>query len=144
VAAAGNNELGELRLITPASAFPLRMVRVPRIVAPRLALVGDAAHGIHPLSGHGINLGYRDAQSLAELLTNAPEWQDLGSERLLRRYQRERREEILLMQYTTHTLRQLFHEKLPGLRFLRNAGMNVTNALPVVKNLLVRYALGAF
>jgi len=110
VAAAGNNELGELRLITPASAFPLRMVRVPRIVAPRLALVGDAAHGIHPLSGHGINLGYRDAQSLAELLTNAPEWQDLGSERLLRRYQRERREEILLMQYTTHTLRQLFHE----------------------------------
>ncbi|MEI7430835.1 MAG: UbiH/UbiF family hydroxylase [Betaproteobacteria bacterium] len=144
VAAAGNNELGELKLITPPSAFPLRMVRVPRIVAPRLALIGDAAHGIHPLSGHGINLGYRDAQSLAELLARAPDWQDPGSETLLRRYQRARREEIVLMQYTTHTLRQLFHEKLPGLKFLRNTGMNVTNALPVVKNLLVRYALGAF
>jgi len=144
VAAAGSHELGELRLITPASAFPLRMTRVPRITAPRLALVGDAAHGIHPLSGHGINLGYRDAQSLSDLLAAAVEWQDIGSETLLRRYQRARREEIALMQYTTHTLRQLFHEKLPGLKFLRNTGMNVTNALPVIKNLLVRYALGAF
>jgi len=144
VAASGKNELGELKLITPASAFPLRMVRVPRIVAPRLALIGDAAHGIHPLSGHGINLGYRDAQALTELLTNTPDSQDIGSETLLRRYQRARREEIVLMQYTTHTLRQLFHEKLPGLKFLRNAGLNLTNALPVVKNLLVRYALGAF
>jgi 2-octaprenylphenol hydroxylase len=142
VAAAGQHQLGALRCITPASAFPLRLLRVPHIVAPRLALIGDAAHGIHPLSGHGINLGYGDAASLAKLLGGAHEWQDLGSLPLLRRYQRARREEILLMQYTTHTLRQLFHEKLPGLKFLRNTGMNLTNALPVVKNLLVRYALG--
>ena len=81
---------------------------------------------------------------MADLLVTAPDWQDIGSETLLRRYQRARREEIALMQYTTHTLRQLFHEKLPGLKFLRNTGMNVTNALPVIKNLLVRYALGAF
>ena len=144
VAAAGGNELGQLAQITAPSAFPLRLVRVPTIVAPRLALVGDAAHGIHPLSGHGINLGYQDARVLAELLAATPPWQDVGSERLLARYQRARREETLLMQYTTDTLRRLFREKLPGLKPLRNIGMNLTNALPVVKNLLVRYAIGAY
>ncbi len=144
VAAAGDNELGALKLITPATAFPLRLMRVPHTVAPRLALIGDAAHGIHPLSGHGINLGYQDAKALADLLAATPEWQDIGSERLLRRYQRARREETVLMQYTTHTLRQLFRERLPGLKPLRNIGLSLTNALPVVKNQLVRYALGAF
>jgi ubiquinone biosynthesis UbiH/UbiF/VisC/COQ6 family hydroxylase len=144
VAAAGNHELGELAPLTPAAAFPLRLMRVPRCVAPRLALVGDAAHGIHPLSGHGINLGYQDARVLAELLAATPEWQDIGSERLLQRYQRARREETLLMQYTTHTLHELFREKLPGLKPLRNIGMNLTNALPVLKTQLVRFAIGAF
>ena len=144
VAEAGGNELGTLKLITPASAFPLRLMRVPCTIAPRLALIGDAAHGIHPLSGHGINLGYQDAKVLADLLAATPDWQDIGSERLLRRYQRARREETILMQYTTHTLRQIFREKLIGLKPLRNIGMNITNALPAVKNQLVRYALGAF
>lgn len=144
VAAAGNETLGELKLITAASAFPLRLIRVPRTVAPRLALIGDAAHGIHPLSGHGVNLGYQDARVLAELLAATPHWQDIGNERLLSRYQRARREETLLMQYTTHTLRGLFREKLPGLKPLRNIGMRLTNGLPVVKNLLIRYAIGAF
>ena len=144
VAAAGGDELGRLTQITAPSAFPLRLLRVPTTVAPRLALIGDAAHGIHPLSGHGINLGYQDARVLAELLAATPPWQDVGSERLLSRYQRARREETLLLQYTTHTLRRLFREKLPGLKPLRNIGMNLTNALPVLKNQLVRYALGTF
>jgi len=144
VSAAGGHELGKLDLLTAAAAFPLRLMRVPRTIAPRLALVGDAAHGIHPLSGHGINLGYQDAKVLADLLVAAPAWQDIGDERLLRRYQRARREETVLMQTMTHTLRQLFRKNLPGLKPLRNLGMNLTNGLPVVKNLLVRYALGAF
>ena len=144
IAAAGNHELGPLRLLTPAAAFPLRLMRVPRTTGPRLALVGDAAHGIHPLSGHGINLGYQDARVLADLLGATPGWQDIGDERLLRRYQRARREETVLMQTTTHTLRRLFRDNLPGLKPLRNIGMNLTNRLPVIKNLLVRYALGAF
>ena len=144
VASAGAHELGEFKLITPPAAFPLRLMRVPHTIAPRLALIGDAAHGIHPLSGHGINLGFQDARVLAELLATTPEWQDIGSERLLRRYQRARREETALMQYTTHTLHWLFREKLPGLKPLRNIGMNLSNALPVLKSLLVRYALGAF
>ena len=144
VGAAGGHELGKLKLITAAAAFPLRLMRVPRTIAPRLALVGDAAHGIHPLSGHGINLGYQDAKALADLLAAAPAWQDIGDERQLRRYQRARREETVLMQTMTHTLRQLFRKNLPGLKPLLNIGMNLTNGLPVVKNLLVRYALGAF
>ena len=137
-------ELGGLRLITPPAAFPLRLMRVPQTVAPRLALVGDAAHGIHPLSGHGINLGYQDARELARLLAATPAWEDIGDERLLRRYQRARREETLLMQTTTDSLRRLFSTDLPGLKPLRNLGMSLTNRLPLLKNTLVRYALGGF
>ena len=142
VASAGGDALGSLKLLTPASAFPLRLLRVPQTIGSRVALLGDAAHGIHPLSGHGINLGYQDAKALAALLAATPEWQDVGSERLLQRYQRARREETLLVQYTTHTIRRLFRETLPGMRPLRNLGLGLTNALPVVKNALVRYALG--
>lgn len=143
VAQAGNTELGDFSLITPPSAFPLRLIRVPRPVAPRLALIGDAAHGIHPLSGHGINLGFQDASVLAETLAAAPEWQDIGSERLLSRYARARKEETVLMQTTTHALHQLFRETLPGVKTLRNVGMALTNRLPAAKDLLVRYAIGA-
>jgi ubiquinone biosynthesis UbiH/UbiF/VisC/COQ6 family hydroxylase len=149
VAAASGHTLGQLKLITPPAAFPLRLIRVPKTVAPRLALVGDAGHGIHPLSGHGINLGYQDAKALADLLSAAPAWQDIGDERFLARYQRQRREETVLMQTTTDTLRRLFRAnagtvpvlgKLLGP--LRNLGMDITNRLPIAKNLLVRYALG--
>lgn len=142
VAAAGEHTLGGLRLITPPAAFPLRLMRVPTTVAPRLALIGDAAHGIHPLSGHGINLGLRDAEALAARLAATPDWQDIGDLRLLRRHQRERAEETALLQYTTHTLRLLFRETLPGLKFVRNTGLSLTDRLPLVKNQLLRYALG--
>ena len=142
VAAAGNETLGPLALITPPAAFPLRLTRVPQTVAARVALIGDAAHGIHPLSGHGINLGLRDADALAGRLARTPEWQDPGELRALRRHQRERHEETALLQYTTHTLRLLFRETLPGFKIVRNTGMAVTDRLPLVKNLLVRYALG--
>ncbi len=143
VGEAGHHELGSLELLTPAAAFPLRLMRVSQTVAPRIALIGDAAHGIHPLSGHGINLGFQDACELAELLAAAPDWEDVGSERLLRRYQRARKEETVLMQTTTHALHQLFHETLPGVKTLRNVGMSLTNTLPAAKNLLVRYAIGS-
>lgn len=143
VAAAGQHELGALALITPPAAFPLRLLRVTKTVAPRVALIGDAAHGIHPLSGHGINLGFQDASVLANLLSAAPEWQDIGAERFLQRYQRARREETLLMQTATHALHRLFHETLPGAAPLRNLGLALTDKLPLAKNLLVRYAIGA-
>jgi ubiquinone biosynthesis UbiH/UbiF/VisC/COQ6 family hydroxylase len=144
VADAGGQALGRLELITPPAAFPLRLIRVPQTVAPRVALIGDAAHGIHPLSGHGINLGFQDASELAMLLAAAQPWQDIGDERFLQRYQRARREETALMQAATDGLRRLFRESPPGVRGLRNLGLNLTDGLPFVKNVLVRYALGAF
>lgn len=143
VAEAGAYQLGALELLTPPAAFPLRLMRVPQTVAPRLALVGDAAHGIHPLSGHGINLGFQDARVLAELLAARQPWHDIGDERFLQRYQRARREETLLMQAATDNLRRIFRDDSPGLRPLRNLGLNLTNAIPFIKNSLVRYALGA-
>lgn len=142
VAAAGDERLGALDLITPPAAFPLRLMRVPRIVAPRLALVGDAAHAIHPLSGHGINLGFLDARELAATLRGAPEHEDCGDERRLRRYERARAEEVALLQWTTHGLQRLFRPQHPAFSVLRNLGLNLTDRLPVVRNMLVRYALG--
>lgn len=142
VAEAGGRALGALSPLTPAAAFPLRLMRVPKVVAPRIALIGDAAHGIHPLSGHGINLGYQDARALAETLAACGPWQDIGHLAVLRRYERARKEEVLLLQTATDTLRRLFRSELPGARPLRNIGMNLTNRLPLLKNTLARYALG--
>jgi ubiquinone biosynthesis UbiH/UbiF/VisC/COQ6 family hydroxylase len=143
VAEAGSRVLGKLELLTAPAAFPLRLMRVPQTVAPRLALVGDAAHGIHPLSGHGINLGFQDAMVLAGQLAATQSWHDIGQERFLQRYQRARREETVLMQTTTDSLRRLFKASSPGLRPLRNLGLDLGNGLPLIKNALVRYALGA-
>jgi 2-polyprenylphenol 6-hydroxylase len=143
VAEAGNQLLGKLELLTAPAAFPLRLIRVPQTIAPRLALLGDAAHGIHPLSGHGINLGFQDAMVLAGQLAATQPWHDIGQERFLQRYQRARREETVLMQTTTDSLRRLFMESSPGLRPLRNLGLDLANGLPLIKNALVRYALGA-
>lgn len=141
VAEAGDLRLGELELVTPAAAFPLRLMRVDDVVQPRLALIGDAAHAIHPLSGHGINLGYQDAQVLAGLLAGLDPWRDPGELPVLRAYARARAEETALLQYTTHGLNRLFKPTHPLLSGIRNLGLNLTNTLPVVRNALVRYAI---
>lgn len=141
VAQAGDHALGAFELLTPAQGFVLRLMRVARTVAPRMALIGDAAHAIHPLSGHGINLGFQDARALAGVLGGLPQWRDPGELAVLRAYARERAEEPLLMQYTTHALNRLFNTRNPLLAAARNTGLNLTNALPVVRNALIRYAV---
>jgi ubiquinone biosynthesis UbiH/UbiF/VisC/COQ6 family hydroxylase len=141
VAAAGEHRLGTLLPATSPAAFPLRLMRVPHIVAPRLALIGDAAHAIHPLSGHGINLGFQDARVLAKTLLGLPDFQDCGDLRPLRAYERARAEEVALLQWATHGLQRLFLPQHAALAALRNLGLNLTNSLPVVRNTLVRYAL---
>jgi 2-octaprenylphenol hydroxylase len=141
VAAAGGHKLGALRLLTPQAGFPLRLMRAPRCVASRLALIGDAAHTIHPLSGHGINLGFQDARVLAGVLCDKPEHIDCGDLSLLRRYERARKEEVVTLQTVTDTLHDLFGPSADSLKRLRNFGLNLTNRVPVVKDLLVRYAL---
>jgi ubiquinone biosynthesis UbiH/UbiF/VisC/COQ6 family hydroxylase len=143
VATAGRHALGELELITPPTAFPLRLMRTPRTVLPRLALVGDAAHAVHPLSGHGINLGFQDAQALAQVLLAARVPSDCGDFSLLRSFERARKEEVFMLQTATDQLQRLFAVRRGPLVGLRNAGLNLTNHLPVVKDALVRYALAS-
>jgi len=115
-------------------------MRVSEVVRQRVALIGDAAHAIHPLSGHGINLGLQDARSLAAVLSSAASWRDIGELPLLRAYARARAEEPFLMQYLTHGLNRLFGQSNPILSVLRNAGMNLTDRLPVLTHALTRYA----
>jgi ubiquinone biosynthesis UbiH/UbiF/VisC/COQ6 family hydroxylase len=140
VADAGQHVLGSLELVTPAAAFPLRLMRVDKPVQPRLALIGDAAHTIHPLSGHGINLGFQDARVLGELLASLPAWRDPGELQLLRAYARARAEETALLQYTTDLLNRLFKPQNALLATIRNLGLNLTNHMPVIRNALMRYA----
>lgn len=141
VAAAGDQVLGRLEVVTPAAGFPLRLMQVPRVVAPGVALIGDAAHAIHPLSGHGVNLGFADARELSALLAGLDR-SVLGDLRALRRYERRRAEEVNALQLTTHALHELFRPQWPVLSWLRNTGLKLTARVPVVRNALVRYALG--
>lgn len=141
-AIASHGALGELSVVTPARAFPLRRFKAPRTVAPRVALAGDAAHIVHPLAGQGANLGLQDARVLAEVLREREPGRDPGDRRLLRRYERARAEAILAMGATVHGLFLLFGEPSPAVARLRNAGLRIANRLPVLKNLLMRHAMG--
>ncbi len=141
VAVASQHTLGALHMITPPAAFPLRLLHLPQIVKPRLALVGDAAHNVHPLAGQGVNLGFRDARQLAQVIQQRGAQPDCGNISLLRRYERARREDILSMQFTTDTLKKLFNNSNPLLRSARNLGLAATNRITPLKKMLVRHAL---
>ena len=141
VAAASHRTLGELHVITPAAAFPLRLLTLPQISAPRVALIGDAAHNMHPLAGQGVNTGFRDAHQLAQLLLSRGGCTDCGDAQLLRRYDRKRREDIYTMQSATYGLKNLFCNDDPLLRSLRNFGLNATNKTVPLKKLLMQHAL---
>lgn len=141
VEAASQHILGKLELVTPPAAFPLRLLRLPQIVAPRLALIGDAAHNVHPLAGQGVNLGFRDAKNLSRIINEYSALHDCGDLRLLRRYERSRQEDIISMQLTTDALKHLFNNTDPLLRNLRNLGLSITNRITPLKKLLAQHAL---
>ena len=141
VAAASHHTLGALQLVTPPAAFPLRLLNLPQIIKPRLALVGDAAHNIHPLAGQGVNLGFRDARQLAQVLLQRDAQQDCGNIHLLRRYERARKEDVLSMLLTTDVLKKLFNNSNPLLRAVRNVGLAATNRIAPLKKMLARHAL---
>lgn len=141
VAEASRHMLGNLKLVTPPAAFPLRILKLSHIIAPRLALIGDAAHNVHPLAGQGVNLGFRDARELARNLNNRGAQPDCGNMQLLRRYERARREDIVSMQFTTDALKRLFNNGNPILRSARNFGLTITNQLTPLKKILARHAL---
>jgi len=142
VADAANGALGALELITPPAAFPLQLVRVAHLVRPRLALVGDAAHNLHPLAGQGVNLGFQDAAELARVLRERRACRDVGQFRLLRGYERARREDILAMTMATDGLQRLFGHPASAVRWIRNSGLALVDRAPPLKRLLIRQAFG--
>jgi ubiquinone biosynthesis UbiH/UbiF/VisC/COQ6 family hydroxylase len=142
VAGAGHQALGELIQITPPQSFPLHLLTMSRSVAPGVALIGDAAHVLHPLAGQGVNLGFADAQALAAALSGREPFRTCGDSRLLRQYERGRGEERFTLQFATDGLQRLFSSENRALRVVRNRGMELTGSLAVVRNLLARRALG--
>ena len=142
VADAGANTLGQLKLITAPAAFPLARMTVSSMVAQRVALIGDAAHVVHPLAGQGVNLGFGDAAELAKVLLSVRPGRDVGDRLLLRRFERARAEDILAMRWATHGLERLFLAGKPGLGAVRNLGLNFVDRMQVLKMLLVKHALG--
>jgi 2-polyprenylphenol 6-hydroxylase len=133
--------LGALKLASPVRSFPLRRLAARRLVAPRVALVGDAGHVIHPLAGQGLNLGLQDARVLAQVLNEREPGRDAGDYRLLRRYERRRAEPIAAMDAVVSCLFALYGAKGSLAGRLRNAGLNLTDRLPVLKNILIRQAM---
>jgi ubiquinone biosynthesis UbiH/UbiF/VisC/COQ6 family hydroxylase len=141
VEAASGAIVGALELITPAAAFPLRLLRVTEFTRARLALIGDAAHNVHPLAGQGVNLGFRDARELAAVLANRGPQRDCGDRQLLRQYARARKEDVLSMQLMTHALLKLFSHDAVLLGRVRNLGLNLVNWQPHLKSFLVHHAV---
>lgn len=142
VATAGQHSLGQLQLITPPAGFPLRLMRADRWVAPRLALIGDAAHNVHPLAGQGVNLGFQDAAVLAAVLKQRESGRDCGELGLLRRYERARQEDTLAMQTVTDNLQKLFNNSSRLLGELRNNGLQLVEQQNWLKRTLMRHAFG--
>jgi len=134
--------LGRFDLVTAPRRFPLRRLKAHRLIAPRVALVGDAAHVIHPLAGQGANLGFGDACELAAVLDGREPIRDPGDFALLRRYERARAGPVFAMSAAVDGLFRLFGAKSGAIALARNAGLNLTDRVPVLKNVLMRQAMG--
>ena len=141
VTSAAHGILGRLEIASAARSFPLQRLSAQRLIGPRIALVGDAAHVVHPLAGQGLNLGLQDARALAGVIAGRAPGRDPGDERLLRRYERARAEPILAMDAVISGLFSLYGTGNPVAGRVRNAGLNLTDRLPVLKNILIRQAM---
>jgi 2-octaprenyl-6-methoxyphenol hydroxylase len=124
-------------------SHPLGLLHAERYIDTRLALIGDAAHGIHPIAGQGLNLGLRDVAALAECIVDARRLGlDIGDATVLERYQRWRRLDNMALIVATDSLNRLFSNDLPPLRLLRDFGLAVVNQVPPLKRFFMRHAMG--
>lgn len=138
------DHLGAIRLLGRRWSYPLSALLVHRYTDTRLALVGDAAHGIHPIAGQGLNLGFRDIDTLSHLLIEAHEaGHDPGSPALLRRYQSTRRPDNMLMLAATDALDRLFSNDIPPIRLARDLGIAAVHRIGPLKRMFMRSAMGA-
>ncbi|MGC9270385.1 UbiH/UbiF/VisC/COQ6 family ubiquinone biosynthesis hydroxylase [Acidiphilium sp.] len=133
------DHLGAIRLIGKRWTYPLSALHAHRYYATRLALVGDSAHGVHPIAGQGLNLGLRDGMALVGLIETAD---DPGDAAVLARYQRARRPDNLMMLAATDALDRLFSTDLPPIRLARDIGLAAVNRMPVLKRAFMRTAMG--
>jgi ubiquinone biosynthesis UbiH/UbiF/VisC/COQ6 family hydroxylase len=138
---AGGAALGDLRLVSAVARFPLRRVNVPQPIAPCVALIGDAAHAVHPLAGQGINLGFQDVRALCAALAGRSAVEGVGDLAVLRRYARERREDVTAMHFLTDALDKLFATGRPGAFTLRNLGLGMVESQSWAKAALARRAM---
>lgn len=140
--AASGGALGKLTLCSERAAWPLQLARAGRWCGPGWALAGDAAHTVHPLAGQGLNLGLADAQALARVLREREYWRGVGDEKLLRRYERARKGEVLLMGAATDGLQRLFATGNGTGQALRNWGMKGFEHSGLLKQWVARRAMG--
>jgi len=135
--------LGALEIIGPRRAFPLGLFTAHRFIGDRLALIGDAAHIIHPIAGQGLNLGLRDVAALAEAIVDAARLGlDVGGYPVLERYQRWRRFDTMTMGLATDGLNRLFSNQSDLLRVARDLGLALVDRMPALKRLFIREAAG--
>jgi 2-octaprenyl-6-methoxyphenol hydroxylase len=136
-------ELGDITLAGPRRVFPLGFMMARSFIAERLALIGDAAHVIHPIAGQGLNIGLRDAAALAEAIADAARLGlDIGGATVLERYQRWRRFDTAAMGATTDGLNRLFSNTSGTLKLARDLGLGIVDRLPALKALFIREAAG--
>lgn len=133
--------LGKLTLRSPMYGFALT-VEKSGLVAPNVALIGDAAHRVHPLAGQGLNLGLADVASLSTILAAKEPFRSMGDLRVLERYQRDRSVPVASMRWVTDGLHTLFSSELEPVKAIRNLGMDVVAKLPFIKEFLIRKASG--
>jgi 2-octaprenyl-6-methoxyphenol hydroxylase len=137
------HKLGGLKVIGGKRAFPLSLTLARAFVAPRFALAGDAAHGIHPISGQGLNLGFKDVAALAETVVEADRLGlDIGSINTLERYQTWRRFDTFRMGVTTDVLNRLFSNDVAPIRIARDFGLGLVERMPKLKSFFIGQAAG--
>ena len=138
------DRLGVLTPLPPQriQSFPLQFIAPHSVIAARLALVGDAAHVVHPLAGHGMNLGFADVAALLEAVTTRESWRACGDQRVLQRYARMRREDVALMQLATDGLARLFGSAFVPIKKLRHVGLHLISQSTFLKKQLIQKALG--
>lgn len=135
--------LGEIALASPRFAYPLNLTLAESFTAPRLALVGDAAHGVHPIAGQGLNAGLRDVAALRDVLTAARQrGEDIGTPLVLDRYARWRRFDTATLAAATDSFNKLFSNDNPALRLMRGIGLGAVNAVAPLRRAFIREAAG--